>query len=211
MTEINNINVKIKERYTMESSHEDSLSCGNTLLDLKPLPGEWILDLGCGRGTDTIEVAKKVGKDGKAVGLDLTESMVAMATERALAKKVDNIEFVHGDIEDLPFPMNTFDGVISNCVINHAKDKGKVYREIQRILKPGGRFVVSDPVTRDPLPNEVKEDPDAWAQCFGGAITEEEYLHSIHSAGFGTVDIINRREYLKNGYDFISLTIKAVK
>jgi len=202
---------KIKNRYQGESLQSCSLSCGSTLDELKVRPGEEILDLGCGRGEDTVEAAKLTGPEGMVIGLDITEAMVKQAIDHAVNAGIRNVAFTLGDIENLPFKEDAFHGVISNCVINHARDKNKVYREIQRVMKPGGRFVVADAVTKYPLPPEVKDDPEAWAQCFGGAITEEEYLESILSAGFHKVEVINRREYLKNGYDFISLTIKAVK
>ena len=203
--------VKIQERYTEESNEGEDLSCGNTLGPINPEPGEQILDLGCGRGTDTFEVAKLVGETGMAYGLDLTPAMVELARQRAETFGIRNVQFVCGDIESLPYEEGSFDGVISNCVINHARDKRKVYEEIHRVLKTGGRFVIADPVSKEPLPESVKKDPEAWAQCFGGAVTEEEYLSGIRSAGFRTVHIRNRREYIKNGYDFISLTIEAVK
>jgi len=202
---------KIRNRYEDESTQSCSLSCGSTLDELEVRQGEEILDLGCGRGADTVEAARLAGAEGMAIGLDLTEAMVKQAIDYATREKIRNVAFTLGNIERLPFKENTFDGVMSNCVINHARDKNKVYREIHRVLKPNGRFVVADAVTKYPLPDEVKNDPEAWAQCFGGAITEEEYLESILTAGFHKVEVANRREYLKNGYDFISLTIKAVK
>lgn len=205
------INEKIMTRYEEESSSSCTLGCGNTLENLNVEKGEIILDLGCGRGEDTILISKMTGATGKAVGLDLTKEMIQVANEKAMSENIANVNFVQGDIEMLPFDDNSFDGVVSNCVINHAKDKRKVYSEIYRVLKPGGRFIVADAVTKYPLPMEVKNDPEAWAQCYGGSITEEEYLESIYSSGFENIDIINKREYLKNGYDFASLTIKAVK
>lgn len=207
----NQLHEEIIGRYKEESGQCCSLGCGSTLDEIKVRKGESILDLGCGRGEDTIEAARLAGPEGMAVGLDLTEAMIEKAIDAATQKSVKNAVFAQGDIEKLPFKDAAFDGVISNCVINHAKDKKQVYREIQRVLKPGGRFVVADAVTKHPLPEEVKNDPGAWAQCFGGAITEEEYLENILTSGFNRVEILNRREYLKNGYDFISLTIKAVK
>lgn len=201
----------IRKRYEPESSGSCALSCGSTLDELEIEKGETILDLGCGRGMDTINAARLVGCNGKVTGLDLTPAMIEEAVKNAENEKIENVSFVLGDIENLPFEDQSFDGIISNCVINHARSKKKAYGEIQRVLKPGGRFVVADAVTKEPLPPEVKNDPEAWAQCFGGAITEDEYLESILSAGFHMVTVLNRREYLKNGYDFISLTIKAVK
>lgn len=202
---------EIINRYEKESTQHCLLSCGSTLDELKVSKGERILDLGCGRGEETLEAARLTGAGGIAAGLDLTEAMIRQAADHAVSAGVSNVIFTKGEIENLPFEENLFDGVMSNCVINHARDKNKVYREIYRVLKPNGRFVVADAVTKYPLPTEVKNDPEAWAQCFGGAITEEEYLESILTAGFERVEILNRREYEKNGYDFISLTIKAVK
>lgn len=202
---------KIQVRYTEESKQSCNLSCGSSVHHLNIIEGESILDLGCGRGNETIQAALYCGDSGLAVGLDITADMVLKASENAKTKNVSNTKFVFGDIENLPFDDNFFQGAMSNCVINHAKDKSRVYSEIFRTLKEGGRFVVSDATTKYPLPIEIKNDPDAWSQCFGGAITEEEYLKSIHSAGFEDIEILSRREYIKNGYDFISLTIKAYK
>jgi arsenite methyltransferase len=202
---------EIQKRYTQESSSCDSLGCGRNLPYLMIRPGDAVLDLGCGRGGETMQAAALSGDAGRAVGLDLTEAMVEKAEKSAASRGVRNVRFLVGDIENLPFGNDSFDRVISNCVINHARDKGKVYAEIFRVLKPGGFFVVSDAVTKYPLLSDVKNDPEAWAQCFGGAVTEKEYLDSIASAGFPQPEILHRREYLKNGYDFTSLTIRAAK
>lgn len=201
----------IRQRYAQEAVSCSNLSCGNNLDFLEIRDGEKILDLGCGRGAETIEAARRTGLEGSAVGLDLTEAMIEKAILNAREKDAGNTSFICGDIENMPFDSNMFDAVISNCVINHARDKNRVYKEIHRILKNGGRFVVSDAVTKVPLPDSVKNDPEAWAQCFGGAVTEEEYLDSIREAGFQQIDILTRREYIKNDYDFISLTIRAFK
>ncbi len=202
---------KIQSRYTNESSSNCNLSCGSNLDYLKITPGESILDLGCGRGNETIQAALLTGPEGRAIGLDITQAMIDTAFINAKETGVTNAAFLLGDIENLPFDPSVFDAVMSNCVINHAKSKEKVYQEIFRVLKCGGRFIISDAVTKEALPPEVKRDPEAWAQCFGGAITEKEYLEGILAAGFIHIDVLKRREYLKNGYDFISLTIKAVK
>lgn len=202
---------EIKERYSKESNQSCNLSCGRNLDFLKIKNGEAVLDLGCGKGNETIEAAIQTGPEGKAIGLDITESMIEKAKAIAEQSGVLNIDFIIGDIEILPFSKNAFNAVISNCVINHAKSKSKVFREIYRVLKKGGRFVISDAVTKESLPQEIKNNPEAQAQCFGGAITEEEYLNAIRSAGFKNIEILKRREYIKNGYDFISLTIMACK
>lgn len=202
---------EIQKRYTKEAESCDDLSCGNNLAFLNIAPGESILDLGCGGGGDTIEAAKRTGPGGVSCGMDITDAMLAKAEAAARSQGLDNVRFVKGDIEDLPFADESFHAVMSNCVINHARDKKKVYREIYRILKNDGRFVISDAVTKEPLPDDVKNDPEAWAQCYGGAITEQEYLDSISGSGFNTIKILNRREYIKNTFDFISLTILAEK
>lgn len=205
------LNDAIRARYANENTDNCSLSCGNNLNYLRPKKGERVLDLGCGTGDETIAVASLLGEEGKAVGLDLTSEMIESARKNALEKGIANVRFVNASIEKLPFKDNQFDAIISNCVINHADDKSEVYREIFRVLKSGGRFVVSDAVCKEALPEYIKNDPDQWAACFAGAITEKEYLHSIQTAGFDDIQIVNRREYLKNGYDFASLTIQAIK
>lgn len=209
MKNLVNAETEIKERYTKESDNSCNLSCGSNIDFLHIVTGERILDLGCGRGKEAIKAAELTGSTGFVVGLDITPAMVSEA--QLSSEGIENVSFVVGDIEELPFKNEFFDAVMSNCVINHAKSKTKVYSEIYRVLKKGGRFVISDAVTKQPLPLEVKNDPEAWAQCFGGAVTEKEYLKSIITAGFYDVQILNRREYVKNGYDFISLTILASK
>jgi len=193
---------QIQIRYTKESSAGSNLSCGGNLSYLDLVPGQTILDLGCGRGRETIEAALALGPDGLAVGLDLTTAMVEKARQNAagtpeIQTGQARVSFVQGDIESLPFADETFDAVISNCVINHARDKKQVYREIHRILKCGGYFIVSDACTREPLPESVTSDPQAWADCFGGAITREAYLASIETAGFPELEILKSREYVK--------------
>jgi len=201
----------VVKRYTKESAKCSNLSCGSNLGFIDIELGESVLDLGCGRGNETIEAARLAGQSGNAVGLDITPAMIVQASAQAKHAGIRNIDFVHGDIENLPFDDMSFHAVMSNCVMNHARSKKTAYKEIHRVLKPGGRFVISDAVTKDPLPDSVKNDPQAWADCFGGAITEKEYMDSIQSAGFEKVAILHRREYVKNGYDFISLTILAHK
>lgn len=146
---------RIQSRYTKESNCCDNLSCGSNLDYLKIIPGEHILDLGCGRGSETIQAAMKTGPEGKVTGLDITQAMIDTAHLNAEGIGVSNAWFIKGNIESLPFEDDTFDAVMSNCVINHAKSKVKVYNEIFRVLKDGGRFVISDAVTKNPLPTEV--------------------------------------------------------
>lgn len=201
----------IQTRYGNLSNQTCSLSCGHNLefLDLKT--GDRVLDLGCGKGLEAMTAARLVGESGTVVGLDLTPEMIQTAIIHAREAGVRNVQFLAGDMERLLFEDCSFDVAMSNCVINHARDKGLVYREIYRVLKPGGKMVISDVVSKIPLPVHIKNDPESWAACFGGAITEWEYLQSIRQAGFIDIDILKRREYQKNGYDFISLTIRAQK
>lgn len=211
MDESLEIKTEIQKRYTEESKNSCNLSCGNNLDFLQIKKGDIILDLGCGRGEDTIQASLLTGPKGIAHGLDLTEAMIDKARVHATELGTKNVIFTQGDIEALSYEDEIFNSVMSSCVINHAKSKVQVYKEIYRVLKSGGKFVISDAVTKYPLPEEVKNDPEAWAQCYGGSITEEEYLESIKSAGFDNIEILKRREYLKNGYDFISLTLLAYK
>ena len=201
---------EIVKRYTAEdeSSH---LSCGGNITFLSLQPGEKVLDLGCGRGAETIEAARLIRPEGVAWGLDLTPKMVAVAQQNAQTAGVENVKFVLGSMQDIPLPDSCLDAVISNCAINHVEDKTAVYREIYRVLKPGGRFVVSDIMTDEPLPQEIKEDPEAVAACFGGAITVDEYEKSLSFAGFKTLQVFKERRYLKNNYEMISRTFSGYK
>jgi len=202
---------QIKKRYAKESFTGCNLSCVSNLDFLDIRQGDHLLDLGCGKGMETLQAAETAGIHGMVWGLDITEEMIEAANINKEQSGIDNVSFIQGNIEDLPFDSGIFDKVLSNCVINHAKDKNKVYEEIFRVLKTGGSFVISDAVTKLPLPPHIKNDPEAVAQCFGGAVTEAEYMDSIKASGFGKLEILKRREYLKNGYDFISLTIRAFK
>ena len=201
---------QIVKRYTAEDDKEN-LSCGGNIVYLELKPGEKILDLGCGRGRETIEAARLIGNRGYAWGLDLTPRMIEAAKENALNEEVNNIEFIQASMEQIPLPENYLDAVISNCAINHVENKVEVYREIFRILKQGGRFVVSDIMTDTPLPQSIKEDPEAVAACFGGAITIAEYEEVLRQAGFSSVEVLKERRYLKNGYEMISRTFCGYK
>jgi arsenite methyltransferase len=166
-----------------------SLGCGNptALAELKP--GEVVLDLGSGGGIDVLLSAKRVSPGGKAYGLDMTDEMLALARDNQKKAGVQNVEFLKGEIEKIPLPDNSVDVIISNCVINLSADKDRVLREAFRVLKPGGRFAVSDVVTRGKVPEEIRKNVLLWVGCVAGALEEEEYRAKLAAAGFGNIGI----------------------
>jgi arsenite methyltransferase len=172
-----------------------SLGCGNptALADLKP--GETVLDLGSGGGIDVLLSARRVGPNGFAYGLDMTDEMLALAEQNKTAAGAENVQFLKGHIEDIPLPEATVDVVISNCVINLAADKGQVLQEAYRVLKPGGRFAVSDVVAQGTLPDDLRADMEAWVGCVAGALEESEYRRLLTDAGFGDVEVEVTRVY----------------
>jgi arsenite methyltransferase len=172
-----------------------SLGCGNptALAELKP--GEAVLDLGSGGGIDVLLSARRVGPAGKAYGLDMTDEMLALARENQRKAGVQNVEFLKGEIEAIPLPDNSVDVIISNCVINLSGDKDRVLREAFRVLKPGGRFAVSDVVTRGAVPEQLRRDMLLWVGCIAGALEEDEYRGKLASAGFEAISIEPTRVY----------------
>lgn len=202
--------LEIAKRYT-EEDENSNLSCGGNISFLDLHPGEKVLDLGCGRGGETLQAATLVGGDGFAWGVDITPKMIDRAQESADQGSIKNVVFILSSMEKIPLEDASLDAVLSNCAINHVDDKVAVYREIHRILKSGGRFVVSDIMTETPLPSEIKQDPEAVAACFGGAITVKEYEEALVSAGFDRIKIYKERHYVKNGYDMISRTFQGEK
>jgi SAM-dependent methyltransferase len=172
-----------------------SLGCGNptALIDLRP--GETVLDLGSGGGIDVLLSASRVGPTGKAYGLDMTDDMLALARENQKQAGVTNVEFLKGEIENIPLPDNSVDVIISNCVINLSADKDRVLREAFRVLRPGGRFAVSDVVVRGSVPEEVRKSMLLWVGCIAGALEESEYIGKLTSAGFASVSIEPTRVY----------------
>ena len=182
-----------------------SLGCGNptALVELKP--GEIVLDLGSGGGIDVLLSAKRVGQTGKAYGLDMTDEMLALANENKRKAGVDNVEFLKGEIEHIPLPDNSVDIVISNCVINLSADKDSVLREAFRVLKPGGRFVVSDVVTRGEILPEIRQSVLLWVGCVAGAMEESEYRSKLASAGFEQIELEPTRIYrVEDAREFLS-------
>lgn len=172
-----------------------SLGCGNPTALAKLHPGETVLDLGSGGGIDVLLSARRVGPTGKAYGLDMTDEMLALARENQRKTGVDNVEFLKGEIEQIPLPDNSVDVVISNCVINLSSDKDQVLHEAFRVLKPGGRFAVSDVVTRGGVPEEVHRSMLLWIGCIAGALAEEEYRAKLAAAGFASIEIEPTRVY----------------
>jgi arsenite methyltransferase len=172
-----------------------SLGCGNptALAELKE--GETVLDLGSGGGIDVLLSARRVGPSGKAFGLDMTDDMLALARENQKKAGAENVEFLKGEIEAIPLPDNSVDVIISNCVINLSGDKDKVFSEAIRVLKPGGRFAVSDVVTRGAIPEPIRRDMLLWAGCVAGALDEGEYRAKLASVGFEAIGIEPTRVY----------------
>ena len=178
-----------------ESAVLASLGCGNptALIELKA--GETVLDLGSGGGIDVLLSARRVGPTGKAYGLDMTDDMLALARENQRKAGASNVEFLKGEIEDIPLPDNSVDVVISNCVINLSADKGRVLREAFRVLRPGGRFAVSDVVVRGEVPESVRQSMLLWVGCIAGALEEADYRDKLLSAGFAEVEFEATRVY----------------
>lgn len=172
-----------------------SLGCGNptALAELKP--GETVLDLGSGGGIDVLLSARRVSPGGKAYGLDMTDEMLALARDNQAKAGVQNVEFLKGEIENIPLPDNSVDVIISNCVINLSADKDRVLREAFRVLKPGGRFAVSDVVTRGEIPAEIRANMLLWAGCVAGALEENDYRAKLAAAGFTSIGVEPTRIY----------------
>ena len=172
-----------------------SLGCGNPTALAQLKPGEVVLDLGSGGGIDVLLSAQRVGPTGKAYGLDMTDEMLALANENKRKAGVENVEFLKGEIEQIPLPDNSVDVIISNCVINLSADKGRVLQEAFRVLKPGGRFAVSDVVTRGEILPEIRQSVLLWVGCVAGALDENEYRSKLAAAGFEQVDVEPTRIY----------------
>ncbi len=172
-----------------------SLGCGNPTALAQLNPGETVLDLGSGGGIDVLLSARRVGPTGKAYGLDMTDEMLALARENQRKAGVENAEFLKGEIEHIPLPDNSVDVVISNCVINLSGDKDRVLREAFRVLKPGGRFAVSDVVTRGEVPADLRQNMLLWVGCIAGALQDDQYAAKLAKAGFDGIGIEPTRIY----------------
>jgi arsenite methyltransferase len=182
-----------------------SLGCGNPTALARLNPGEIVLDLGSGGGIDVLLSARRVGPTGKAYGLDMTEEMLALANENKRKAAAENVEFLKGEIENIPLPDKSVDVIISNCVINLSADKDRVLREAFRVLKPGGRFAVSDVVTRGAIPDEIRQKVLLWVGCIAGALDETEYRSKLKAAGFEQIEVEPTRIYrVEEAREFLS-------
>ena len=211
MSETGTINA-INVRYSDLAETSCCLSCGGAVTHSKAAEGEICVDLGSGRGTDALRLAEEVSPAGKVYGLDLSDGMIQKARKTAERLGVENVEFIQTDLESIPLPDSSVDLVISNCVINHAEDKQKVWNEVGRILKKGGRFVVSDIYSSVPVPEEFKNDPEAVAECWAGSVTKAEYLKQLKNAGFSSIEILEESDpYPKGKIEVSSWTILGRK
>jgi len=183
-----------------------SLGCGNPTLLAQLEPGQTVLDLGSGGGIDVLLSARRVGPAGKAYGLDMTDEMLALANENKRKAGVENVEFLRGEIEQIPLPDNSVDVIISNCVINLSADKAQVLREAFRVLKPGGRFAVSDVIRRGgDIPEAIARSVELWVGCVAGALHEDEYTRLLADAGFASISIEPTRIYrIDDARDFLT-------
>jgi len=187
-----------------EAALRASLGCGNPTALAELQPGETVLDLGSGGGIDVLLSARRVGPTGKAYGLDMTDEMLALANENKLKSGLTNVEFLRGEIENIPLPENSVDVIVSNCVINLSADKDRVLREAFRVLRPGGRFAVSDVLVRGEVPREIRRSIELWVGCVAGALSDAGYQQKLTAAGFEQVEIEPTRIYkLEDAKEFL--------
>ena len=215
----NSVDPIVKDLYSLDEMAElpekavlASLGCGNPTALAELVPGETVLDLGSGGGIDVLLSAKRVGPEGKAYGLDMTDEMLSLARENQRKAGVKNVEFLKGEIENIPLPDDSVDVIISKCVINLSADKDSVLREAFRVLKPGGRFAVSDIVVLGDVPADIRRNVELWAGCVAGALHQDEYRSKLGNAGFEEVDIEPTRIYQEQDVrDFLSGTDLAAE
>ena len=208
-----NNNLKaIDQRYTVLAQDTCCLSCGKAIEHTDVSPGDVCLDLGSGRGTDVLRMAEAAGPNGFAYGIDISDGMLEKARNTADMLGVKNVGFIKSELEKLPLENNSVNLVISNCTINHASDKIKVWSEIYRVLKPGGFFTVSDIYSTLPVPHEYANDPEAVAECWAGAVTREKYFSILEKAGFKNISVIEESSpYDKGKIMVASFTVKGFK
>lgn len=202
----------IKIRYESLATETCCLSCGGAVNFAKPLPGETCIDLGSGRGTDVLRMADEVGEKGFVFGVDVTDAMLETARRNAEKLGIANVSFIQADLEAIPIPSGIADLIISNCTINHASDKQKVWNEIFRLLKSGGRFVVSDIYAVSPVPEAYRNDPVAVSECWAGAVTRDEYMDNLVKAGFSEIEVLEEsKPYAKGHVEVVSFTIFGLR
>lgn len=206
------IELKIIERYSALCCTTTNLSCGGAADRVDAQPGECGVDLGSGRGRELFSLVQQVGPHGRLIGIDLSDGMVDAASASAREQGLATVEFRQHHLHDTGLETASVDFMISNCAINHAPDKDAVYREAFRFLKPGGRFVVSDIYATDDVPPEFANDPDAVAECWGGAVTRDAYVATLVAAGFQALEVLEESEpYAKGQIEVCSFTIRGRK
>ncbi|MEI6173368.1 MAG: methyltransferase domain-containing protein [Bacteroidota bacterium] len=203
---------EINNRYSGLAESECCLSCGGALTYAEPKEGEVCVDLGSGRGTDVLRMSEMVGENGFVYGIDISDGMLEKARRNAAKFGTSNVLFVRSELEKLKLPDNLADLVISNCTLNHAADKQAVWNEIHRILKKGGRFVISDIYATTAIAEEYRNDPLAVAECWAGSVTRAEYMDNLERAGFASFEIIEESApYIKGNAEVASFTIAGKK
>jgi arsenite methyltransferase len=203
---------EINTRYSELAESECCLSCGGAINYAEPQEGEVCVDLGSGRGTDVLRMAESVGETGFVYGIDISDGMLEKARKNAEKFGAANVSFIRCELEKLELPDKTTDLVISNCTLNHASDKQAVWNEIFRILKNGGRFVISDIYATAPIADEYRNDPAAVAECWAGSVTRPEYMQQLEKAGFASVEILEESApYAKGNAEVCSFTIAGKK
>jgi arsenite methyltransferase len=212
MSDTNDFILEIDKRYSDLAEGSCCLSCGGALQYGKPKEGDVCVDIGSGRGDDVLKLAVEIGEKGFAYGIDVSEGMIQKARKKAQKLGIENASFIQTQLDNLTLPDETADLVISNCTINHAPDKSAVWKEIHRILKKGGRFVVSDIYSSGKVPAEYAGDPVAVAECWAGAITKEEYLNTLENTGFKDIRIWEEsKPYPKGKITVSSFTVSGWK
>ncbi len=203
--------IEINKRYSELAETSCCLSCGGAINYSEAMPGEVCVDLGSGRGTDVIRMAESVGAEGFAYGIDISQGMIEKARATASKLAVSNVEFINSPLEKIALSDGIADLIISNCTINHAEDKQTVWNEVFRILKKGGRFVVSDIYSSEPVPEEYKNDPVAISECWAGSVTRQEYVDQLHNAGFESFEILEESAPYEKGKIMVSSWTIAAK
>ena len=196
--------IEINKRYSDLAESTCCLSCGGALNYSEAGKNEVCVDLGSGRGTDVLRLAENVGKEGFVYGIDISDGMIQKAISTASRLGITNVNFIQSPLEKIKLSDNIADLIISNCTINHVSDKQAVWNEVFRILKNGGRFVISDIYSSDPVPEEYKNDPVAIAECWAGSVTRDEYLEQLKMAGFSSIRIIEESAPYEKGKVMVS-------